>query len=158
MHSMGTMFIDDLDLYTWKDVIRDPVELMLQAQREVSQWSLLLNATEGALKPKKCFGYLLDYTCKEREWEYTVHSDFELYVNNPDGSKSSIKQEKIQTPKKTLGIYDSPAGATRAIWNTSTASSRSGSTECTTATFHPTWHGLLINSNYGLDYDTGWAQ
>ncbi len=75
---MGAMFIDELDLYTWKDNITDPVELMMQAQWAVSQWSLLLNATGGALKPKKCFWYLLDYTCKEGEWEYTVHSDFTL--------------------------------------------------------------------------------
>jgi hypothetical protein len=55
IHSLGTMFVDDLNLYTWKDVITDPVKLMLQAQREVSQWSLLINATGGGLKPKKCF-------------------------------------------------------------------------------------------------------
>jgi hypothetical protein len=41
IHSMGAMFIDDLDIYTWKDIITDPVKLMLQAQREVSQWRLL---------------------------------------------------------------------------------------------------------------------
>jgi hypothetical protein len=110
IHSMGAMYVNNLDLYTWKGDITDPAELMMQAQREVSQWSLLLNATGGALKPEKCFWYLLDYTCKEGEWEYTVHSDFELYVNNPDGSKSSIEQEEIQSSKKTLGIYDSPAG------------------------------------------------
>jgi hypothetical protein len=52
----------------------------------------------------------LNYTCKEGEWEYRVHSDFELYVNNPDGSISSIKQEEIQTSKKTLGTHGSPAG------------------------------------------------
>jgi len=51
LHSMGAMFVDDLDLYTWKDNITDPAELMMQAQREVSQWSLLLNATGGTLKP-----------------------------------------------------------------------------------------------------------
>ena len=107
---MGTMYVDDLDLYMWKDTITDPFELMLQAQREVTQWSLLLNATGGALKPEKCFWYLLDYTCNKGEWSYAVHSDFELSVTNPDGSKSSIKQEEIQTSKKTLGIYDSPAG------------------------------------------------
>jgi hypothetical protein len=49
IHSMGAMFVDDLVLYTWKDNITDPVELMMQAQREVSQWSLLLNSTGGAL-------------------------------------------------------------------------------------------------------------
>jgi hypothetical protein len=93
IHSMGAMYVDNLDLYTWKEDITDPAKLMMQAQREVSQWSLLLNATGGMLKPEKCFWYLLDYTCKEGEWEYTVHSDFELYVNSPGGSKNSIKQE-----------------------------------------------------------------
>jgi hypothetical protein len=51
IHSMGAMYVDDLDLYTWKDAITDPFELLLQAQWEVTQWSLLLNATGGALKP-----------------------------------------------------------------------------------------------------------
>jgi hypothetical protein len=37
IHSMGAKFVDDLNLYTWKDIIADPVELMLQAQWEVSQ-------------------------------------------------------------------------------------------------------------------------
>jgi hypothetical protein len=110
IHSMGAMFVDDLDLYTWREVIQDPLDLILQAQKEMSQWSLLLNATGGALKPEKCFWYLLDYTCNEGEWSYAVHSDFNLFVNNPDRSKSSIKQEGVQTSKKTLGIYDSPAG------------------------------------------------
>jgi hypothetical protein len=34
IHSMGAMYVDDLDLYTWKDAITDPFELLLQAQRE----------------------------------------------------------------------------------------------------------------------------
>jgi hypothetical protein len=42
-------------------------------------------------------------------WSYAVHSDFELFVNNTDGSKSSIKQENILASKKTFGIYNSPA-------------------------------------------------
>jgi hypothetical protein len=37
IHSMGAMYLDDLDLYTWKEDITDPAELMMQAQREVSQ-------------------------------------------------------------------------------------------------------------------------
>ena len=110
IHSMGAMFVDDLDLYTWKDDITTPAALMTQAQQEVSQWSLLLNATEGTLKPEKCFWYLLDYTCDDGEWGYKAHSDFKLYINNPDKSRSGIKQEEIQSSKKTLGIFDLPAG------------------------------------------------
>ena len=106
---MGAMFVDDLDLFTWKEDITDPFKLMLQAQREITKWSLLLNATGGALKPEKCFWYLLDYTCIEGEWAYEVHSDFKLYVTNPDESRSRIRQEEVSTSKKTLGICDAPS-------------------------------------------------
>jgi hypothetical protein len=51
----------------------------------------------------------LDYTCTEGEWSYAVHLNFELSVTNPDGSRSSIKQEVLSTSKKMLGIYNSPA-------------------------------------------------
>jgi hypothetical protein len=110
IHSMGAMFVDNFDLFTWKEAITEPIELMLQAQQEVTQWSLLLNATRGALKPEKCFWYLLDYNCNKREWYYAVHSDFELFVKNPDGTKISIKQEEVSTSKKTIGIYNAPSG------------------------------------------------
>ena len=36
IHSMGAMFVNDLDLYTWREVIQDPLDLILQAQKEVS--------------------------------------------------------------------------------------------------------------------------
>ncbi len=106
IHSMGTINVDNLHLYMWMDAITDPFELMLQAQQEVTQWGLLLNATGGALKLEKCFWYLLDHTCYEGEWSYVVHLDFELSVTNPDGSRSSIKQEEVTTSKMTLGIYN----------------------------------------------------
>jgi hypothetical protein len=118
IHSMGAMFVDNLDLFTLKQAITDPIELMLQAQREVTQWSLLLKATRGALKPEKCFWYLLDYTCNKGEWSYAVHSDFELFVNNPDGTKSSIKQKRSRHPKRLSVYMMLPQVATRAIWST----------------------------------------
>ena len=37
-----------------------------------------------------------------------MHLDFELSVTNPDGSRSSIRQEEVSTSKKTLGIYNAP--------------------------------------------------
>ena len=52
----------------------------------------------------------MDYTCIEGEWAYAVHLDFELSVTNPDGSRSSIRQEEDSSFKKTLGIYDAPSG------------------------------------------------
>jgi hypothetical protein len=37
-----------------------------------------------------------------------------MFVTNPDGTKSPIKQEKVTDSKKTLGIHDSPAGGNTA--------------------------------------------
>jgi hypothetical protein len=65
IHSMGALFVDDTNLYTLKEDLLDPGELWCQAQLELEQWSCLLNATGGALKPEKCFWYLLDYKCKD---------------------------------------------------------------------------------------------
>jgi hypothetical protein len=110
IHSMGALFVDDTDLYTWKENLLDPGELWCQAQLELEQRSCLLNATGDALKPKECFWYLIDYECKYREWSYAEMALQEMFVTNPDGTKSPIKQEKVTDPKKTLGIHDSPAG------------------------------------------------
>jgi hypothetical protein len=55
IHTMGTLFMDNTDLYTWKEHIMDPGEVWCQTQIELEKWCCLLNATGGALKPEKCF-------------------------------------------------------------------------------------------------------
>jgi hypothetical protein len=91
IHSMGALFVDDTDMYKWRKHIMDPTELWAQTQIKIALWSNLLNATGGALKPEKCFWYLLDYTCTDREWSYANIVPRELLITNPDGSKSPIK-------------------------------------------------------------------
>jgi hypothetical protein len=109
-HSMGTLFVNDTDLYTWRENILDPGNLWCQAQLELKHWSCLLNATGGALKPKKCFWYLLDYVCKDGQWAYAEMVPREMLITNPDGTKSPINQVKVIESKKTLGIHNSPSG------------------------------------------------
>ncbi len=70
IHSMGTLFVNDTDLYTWRENILDPGDLWCQAQLELEHWSCLLNATGGALKPDKFFWYLLDYIWEDGQWTY----------------------------------------------------------------------------------------
>jgi hypothetical protein len=151
IHSMGAMFVDDLDLFMWKEAITEPIELMLQAQREVTQWSLLLNATRGALKPEKCFYYLLDYTCNKGEWSYAVHSDFNLFVDNPDGTKSGIKQEEVSTSKKTLGIYDAPSGGNQGHLEYIHGKLTMWIARMQMVISQLIWLGLRTSSNYGQD-------
>jgi hypothetical protein len=109
IHSMDALFVDDTDLYTWREDILDQGESWCQAQLELENWSCLLNATRGALKPEKCFWYLLDYVFKDGEWTYAEMVPREMLITNPNGTTSPIKQEKVTESKKTLGIHDSPS-------------------------------------------------
>ena len=99
IHSMGTLYVDDTDLYTLKEDLSDPGVLWLQTQIELTQWSTLLNATGGALKPEKCFWYILDYTCEDGEWTYAKMEPRQLFITNPDGTKSQITQEEVTVSK-----------------------------------------------------------
>ncbi len=45
IRTMGTLFVDDTDLYTWREQIMDPGQLWCQTQIELKNWSCLLNAT-----------------------------------------------------------------------------------------------------------------
>ena len=99
--------------YTWKDGLLDPGELWRQTQVELHQRSSILNATGGVLKLEKCTLYLLDYTCEDGEWSYAEMIPHELFITNPDRTKSYFDQEGVAMSKKTLGIHDSLAGGSK---------------------------------------------
>jgi hypothetical protein len=103
IHAMGALFVDDTNLDTWRDGILDPGELWCQTQIDLTQWSCLLNATGGAFKPKKCFWYLHDYTCKDGEWSYAEMAPRELFITNPDGSKCAVTQKEVNASKQNFG-------------------------------------------------------
>ncbi len=62
------------------------------------------------MKPEKCFWYLLDNECEDGKWTYAEMVLQDMFVTNPDGTKSPIKQETVTNFKKTLGIHNSPVG------------------------------------------------
>jgi hypothetical protein len=100
IHTMGALFVDDTDLYTWLEDTLDLRKVWSQAQLELEHWSSLLNATGGALKPEKCFWYLLDYECVDDKWKYVDMVPRELVITNPDGTTSPISQEQVITSRK----------------------------------------------------------
>ena len=57
---------------------------------------------------------MLDYECNEGQWEYNTLVDFDLVIPMPDGSFESIAQENVYKSKKTLGVWDCPAGGNAA--------------------------------------------
>ena len=128
-HTIGALFVDDTDLYTWDVHLKSSKEVYEQHQRELNQWTLLLNTTGGALLPHKCWTYLLDYVCKEGEWECTQMADIEITIPNPDGTRSVITLEDLEKDKKTLGVWDNLLGGNKNTVQSSMTRWTSGSTE-----------------------------
>ena len=56
---------------------------------------------------------MLDYMCKDGEWSYAEMTPRELFITNPDGTKSQINQEGVTVFKKTFEINNSPAGGNK---------------------------------------------
>lgn len=110
IHSMGALFVDDTDLYKWGERLMSSEDVWEELQHETTVWGQLLIATGGAFKPEKCFWYMLDYECVDGTWDYTELVPFELVIPLPDGSFQTIQQEDVHQSKKTLGIWDCPAG------------------------------------------------
>ena len=58
----AVMYVDDTDLLHWvPSPTTSSTELVEQAQAATNDWGSLGQATDGALKPEKCFLYLLNY-------------------------------------------------------------------------------------------------
>ena len=110
IHSMGALFVDDTDLYTCRENLSEPNLLYSQTQLGLDTWSNLLQATGGALKPKKYFWYSLEYTCKNGMWEYYFNKEIEMTITNEDGTTSIINHKPAEESMKTLGVNNSPAG------------------------------------------------
>jgi hypothetical protein len=55
-------------------------DLWREMQDSSYTWSELLNSSGGALKPVKCFGYLVDYEFNVGEWRYKEMVDWEMIL------------------------------------------------------------------------------
>jgi hypothetical protein len=119
IHTIGGLFVDDADLYTGNDTptsldrVTDLTELWLKTQSNLDQWINILKALGGALKPEKCFWYLLDYICVKGIWSYVDVSDFQLKTTREDGEVEVINWKSPTTSMKTLGVNDAPAGESK---------------------------------------------
>ena len=68
----GVLFVDDTDLYILDECLRTPYDLWHETQSATNSWGKLLLATGGALKPAKCFYYMVDYEWRDDgSWEYS---------------------------------------------------------------------------------------
>ena len=100
----GTMFVDDTDLVVMGPQLKTSLEVYHEMRASLYMWGELLNAPCGALKPEKCFWYLVDYECVKGEWRYTDKVDWLMYASQPDGLEEPISQRVAYHCEETLVV------------------------------------------------------
>ena len=110
------LFVDDTDLLHL-DMAREETvsEAVDTIQESVTNWGKLLIATGGALKPIKCFSYLIliDWD-KQGRWAYTNYENVEeamLRVPMLDGIESTTDSLAYSVVKETLRVCTSLDGS-----------------------------------------------
>ena len=124
----AVMYVDDTDLLHWApSPTTSSTELVKQAQAATNDWGSLGQATGGALKPKKCFLYLLNYAFNNRrarletlrhlqtpgfsvEVKEKGHQPAHITVPQPDGSNVPIPTVDVTEATEMLGILFAPTG------------------------------------------------
>ena len=110
---MGVLYVDDTNIYIMYECIRSEYDLWQETHGAITSWGKLLLATGGALKPEKCFYYIIDYEWQDDgSWEYSklVNTLHPITVPLSDGTEATIYHLPVDEARKTLGIWTNPAG------------------------------------------------
>ena len=110
------MYVDDTDLlHINMETEESIVNTHAALQSSIDNWSQLLIATGGSLKPEKCFFYLISYEWKrDGSWCYSHNEqrqDLGITVSLPNGNKANIEHLAVDTPHTTLGITTCPTAS-----------------------------------------------
>jgi hypothetical protein len=96
-HIAGVIFVDDTDLiHVNMEVNEDMDETLINLQDSIINWGKLLIATGGALKPCKCFFYLISFEWQQDgSWRYAkneINEEYQIRVPVADGLMATIEQ------------------------------------------------------------------
>ena len=124
-HIAGVIFVDDTDLMHFRmDRIEDELEVLYHLQESITNWGKLLIASGGALKPIKCFYYIISFIWNaDGSWKYASNEidddgeenmEHRITIPLSDGSTSEIKHLGMFEATKTLGSMTCPSGCNKA--------------------------------------------
>jgi hypothetical protein len=94
------LYVDDTDLLHLNMERNESVlDVHVALQRSIENWGKLLIATEGSLKPDKCFFHLMNFAwTKKGGWQYVAHHEditATITVPMPDGTMSPITHQAV---------------------------------------------------------------
>ena len=103
------LFVDDTDVIHFNmEKNETALEAHANLQESVESWGNLLMTSGGALKPVKCFYYLISFVWDAQgRWRYAKndkHNEFRLFVPTVDGNGALV--EHLGGPESSrLGVF-----------------------------------------------------
>ena len=111
--SVGSAFVDDVNMYSTGEVGSSLEDLMSEADTHVYAWSKLLRVWGGCASASKSFWYALEQECVNGIWHWKDTQGHEIEIEGDHGEVSKIKSLPLDEERKFLGVFDSPEGGNR---------------------------------------------
>ena len=124
-----------------------------ELQQSVTAWGDLLISTGGALNPSKCYGYMVDYVCIDREWQYAQRGTGNWRFLSPMAVQHQFNRLLQLSHKKCLGCGPSLLVTTTSMFKTTLLHDiRNGLIDQKTAISLLNLIGCPTDPLYGLEF------
>ena len=100
------MYVDDTDMFIFAKPDEQVEEVLDRAQTLANRWTQALWATGGALRPEKCWWYLVDFKWVGSKWKYVTieESNGRITVPNHEEVDTAVERVEFDKPMRTLGV------------------------------------------------------
>ena len=107
------MYVDNTDMFMTGESNETPESIQKKTQQLLSKWCSMLRITGGALRPKKCWWYLLSFHWDhdgKRKYTSIPQSPASLSIPDYRLEVHTIARHEPHIGKKGLGVYLAPDG------------------------------------------------
>ncbi len=109
----AVIYVNDSDLLHLARGTPMDAEFLESVQAATIDWTGLVHASGGSLKPAKCFWYMLGWKWVKGEARLKAVEELPqqpLMIPQPGGQMAAISLHPVDKPEKKLGVYVCPTG------------------------------------------------
>jgi len=100
------LYIDDTDMFIYGHPGESIDSILTRTQDLALTWCDALWVTGGAVRPEKCWWYLVSFKWQGSKWKYTSVDEQpgEVLVPDCEGDQTLVKRIGVTIPMRTLGV------------------------------------------------------
>ena len=108
---IGFLFVDDTDLVVIGNQSDIAIEVQTKLQSMVTFWNGILRVTGGALRPEKCYWYLLRFKWVDGISKLIYEKPNDILLSNDGGEQVAIDYKAPNVPTEAVGVWQDIDGS-----------------------------------------------